>query len=371
MAEGGNAEFTCKFISNPAPSSVQWFRNETEELSASETLEIVTTEDTSILRLMNVKSADTGVVYTIKIVNELGEIISNKATLNVNSGPVIQTEITDQKVLRDKEAKFECVIKGNPKPNVIWLFNGKELTTRDGARIEKDATKDKYLLVIPKVTIVGSVTVKATNDFGAVEQTVQLDVLDTPKALNKLENVTVNENEPAKFVLKVAGKPKPQVKWFRDEEEIIVSESYEITEESEEEVTLVIKSCKSPDNAGNYYAKISNEFGEVVSNKATLIINRGPKFISLPKDTVAIQDTLVKFECIVDSNPKAKLTWFLNGKELTNKEAKFEADAKTNANYMVIAKASLANIGSYTIKATNAVGESEHSFNLDVLGKLL
>lgn len=227
------------------------------------------------MKLINVKSKESGSFYTVKIINSLGEVVSNKATLNVSCGPVFEVEPADQKVLKDKEVKFECVVKSNPKPNVIWLFNGKEFTTRDGVRIEKDAAKDKYSLIIPKLTPahVGTITAKATNEFGTAEKSCQLDVLDTPRVLNKLDNLTVNENESAKFVLKFSGKPKPSVKWFKDESEIEINETVEITETAEDEVTFVIRSTKSPENMGNYYAKVINEFGEAVSNKANLTIN--------------------------------------------------------------------------------------------------
>lgn len=273
--EGQDAEFVCKFISNPAPTKITWFKNETEEIVPNESILITNSEDTTILKLINCKSADTGSNYLVKITNQLGECASNKATLNVSCGPVFVTEPTDQKVLKDKEAKFECVVKSNPKPNIIWLFNGKEFTNRDSVRIEKDVGKDKYTLVIPKITPthVGTITVKATNEFGTVEKNCQLDVLDAPKILNKLDNLTVNESEQAKFVVKVAGKPKPTVKWFKDDVEIQVDETIEISETSEDEVTLLIKSCKSPENSGSYSAKVSNEFGELSTNKAVLTIN--------------------------------------------------------------------------------------------------
>lgn len=93
-----------------------------------------------------------------------------------------------------------------------------------------------------------------------------------------------------------------------------------------------------------------------------------PKFITQPKDTIAIQDQPAKFECLVDALPKPKLVWLLNGKELTNKEVKFETDAKTSANFMVIPKVTSTNFGTYTIKASNPVGDAECTFNLDVLG---
>ncbi len=71
----------------------------------------------------------------------------------------------------------------------------------------------------------------------------------------------------------IGGKPKPQVKWFIEEEEIITvtNEQYEITEE-EDSFTLLIKSVKI-ENSGNYYAQLINETGSFNSNKATLTVN--------------------------------------------------------------------------------------------------
>lgn len=272
--EGQDAEFTCKFVSKPAADKITWLKNESEELVPNENLSIINTEESSVLKLVSPKATDTGSVYTVKIQNQLGEAISNKATLNVSCGPVFVVEPADQSVLKDKEAKFECVVKSNPKPNLVWLFNGKEFTNRDGVRVEKDVAKDKYTLVIPKITPahIGTITAKASNEFGTVEKSCQLDVLDSPRILNKLDNLTVNEGELAKFVVKFSGKPKPAIKWFKEDAEITLDESVEVKDLSEDEVSFSIKSCKA-ENLGNYSAKAVNEFGEVASNKATLAVN--------------------------------------------------------------------------------------------------
>ena len=59
---------------------------------------------------------------------------------------------------------------------------------------------------------------------------------------NKLENLTVNEGEQDKFTVKVGGKPKPFVKWFKDDVEIVIDESAEIIE-TEEEFSFIIMLC--------------------------------------------------------------------------------------------------------------------------------
>ena len=149
------------------------------------------------------------------------------------------------------------------------------MTAKDGVKIEKDLAKDKYTLVIPKVTNsnVGTFIARASNEYGTVEKSCKLNVQELPKILNKLENNVVNENEPVKFSIKISGKPKPSYKWFKDDVEIILNETIEITENEEDEIIFSIKSCNFQENSGTYSVKIMNEFGEALSNKATLTIN--------------------------------------------------------------------------------------------------
>ena len=98
--------------------------------------------------------------------------------------------------------------------------------------------------------------------------------VELAKVKGKLDNITVNEYQPAKFTVSFSGKPKPSVKWFKEEEEIVetTTETYEVVE-IEDTVTLIIKSVK-PENAASYYAQLINDAGTISSNKAQLIVNR-------------------------------------------------------------------------------------------------
>lgn len=147
--------------------------------------------------------------------------------------------------------------------------------------------------------------------------------------------MTVAEGQEAKFVVKIAGgKPKPAIKWFREEEEITTTvETYEVVE-IEDTVTLIIKSAK-PENAGNYFAQLINEAGTISTNKAQLIVNSefsnqflfasrifknhfmlcckfkgGPVFVKVPEPIGPVnKDETVRFECIVEANPKPTVSW--------------------------------------------------------------
>jgi hypothetical protein len=94
-----------------------------------------------------------------------------------------------------------------------------------------------------------------------------------------------------------------------------------------------------------------------------------PKFLTKPEDSVAVQGQSLKFSTTVDSLPKAKVQWFLNDRELTAKDSvKIEVDAKTSACNLVIPKILAVHLGKYRVKASNSVGEAEHTFELNVLG---
>jgi len=126
--------------------ALKWFRNETEELIQNENVEITNTATSSTLKLINVKSSDTGSSFLVKIINSLGEVVSNKATLNVSCGPVFEVEPTDQKVLKDKEVKFECEEIKSENQMLFGCLTERNLRDRDGVRMEKDVSKAQILI---------------------------------------------------------------------------------------------------------------------------------------------------------------------------------------------------------------------------------
>lgn len=89
-----------------------------------------------------------------------------------------------------------------------------------------------------------------------------------------MDNITVNEGQEAKFTLKLATiKPKPTIKWFRDDNELDVNDKEKyLYNEGDDLVELVIKEAKSTDS-GMYHATLVNEAGEAATNKGNLIVN--------------------------------------------------------------------------------------------------
>jgi hypothetical protein len=121
------------------------------------------------------------------------------------------------------------------------------VTNKDGVQIEKDVNANKYSMTISKVNSSihsGVVTIKATNPLGSVIHDCNLSVLDSPKFISKLENITINEGQNAEFICKYISNPKPiLIAWIKNEtEEIVVNETTEIVNEENISILRLINS---------------------------------------------------------------------------------------------------------------------------------
>lgn len=86
-----------------------------------------------------------------------------------------------------------------------------------------------------------------------------------PKIIKKLpEKIEPKEGELAKLEVKVIGKPKPKVKWLRDDEEIFASEEYQI-ENFEDGTSVLVINNIYPDDVGTISFEAYNPLGVAVT----------------------------------------------------------------------------------------------------------
>ncbi len=277
VKEGRYAEFSCKFRCNPLANKITWYKNETEEVIENDNNLVISmlaqAESETILRILKPDPNDNGANFTVRIRNDLGEAISAKGFMNISNPPVFVVDPTDKGTLKEREVRFECVVKGNPRPMVSWFFGETELTNRDLSRLEEDKSKNMFSLTLPRVlpSHVGTYKVVAVNEYGMAEKTCNLKIIELPKIISELENLQINEKESAKFSVKVSGADRPPYKWFRDGNAIVPDDNFEVSEKNDV-ITLLIKSCV-PRNAGNYYLKFVADYTDLESNRAQLLVN--------------------------------------------------------------------------------------------------
>lgn len=182
--------------------------------------------------------------------------------------------------------------------------------------------------------------------------------------------ITVPEDKDKAIVTcQVYGVPKPEVKWFKEETEIISSESTQtIYDEENGYVTLEVL---NPDTNVPvvYTIQAENKYGKAIGRAnvfiQSIIIER-PEVIRAPKILTPLQaqiiksKTTLKFECKYDGIPEPTIKWLKNGKELIIDE-NTTIEASDYCSKLEIKNVNRKHGGKYEIIVTNKGGEAKSS----------
>jgi hypothetical protein len=230
-----------------------------------------------------------------------------------------------------------------------------------------------------KVTDAGIYKINAKNSIGEASYLVNLKIKSIPKILkalkNKIECVENSKLELSCILSPVY--PQPEYQWFRNDEEILESESSNIVVLKDNySTTLLIENVDILLDLSKFKLKATNELGscETETSIEVFVI---PKF-SVPLNDIQPQlnnpfDWL--FE--IDSHPEPKLKLYKNDKEINlsretriklNKEFEARNERKIYKYNFNFANILADDLGTYRIEATNKVGESKTQAQITVIG---
>ncbi|XP_038047068.1 myosin light chain kinase, smooth muscle-like isoform X2 [Patiria miniata] len=190
--------------------------------------------------------------------------------------------------------------------------------------------------------------------------------------LNRIEDLTVTEGEEALFRCQIIGHPIPEVTWFQDDEVLCPCQDVKMTFDGR--TTFMIIAAAYPEDSGQYTCQIYNGLGgrlncsahlKVKKIKSRKLVPKPPEFTEVFHDRTVAEGTEVKFECRIRGNPKPKVAWLFNNKEL-KQSPDFLFFRKHNLYVLHIVEAFPEDEGEYTCRAFNSVGESQWSAELFV-----
>ncbi|XP_037320818.1 fibroblast growth factor receptor 2 isoform X1 [Pungitius pungitius] len=117
--------------------------------------------------------------------------------------------------------KFRCAAGGNPRPRLRWLKNSRPFRQEDRMGGYKVRSQHWTLImesVVPSDK--GNYTCLVENEFGAINHTYTLDVVERSPHRPILQaglpaNITVHVGEDARFVCKVYSDAQPHIQWLK------------------------------------------------------------------------------------------------------------------------------------------------------------
>ncbi|XP_033338035.2 hemicentin protein echinoid isoform X2 [Megalopta genalis] len=379
----------CNITANPPPTVVEWLRDGRPEFR----------QDGSILRLSRV-TADHAGNYTCRVVNTIhpsggdrrNYSATAKLTVRVKHKPGPARVTPDSPVaVEGSKVILTCMTSpaGYPEPTYTWWKEG------DSSVMNLNNSRPKYEIDFVHLGSEGTYKCYAENDVGRGEAAcVNLTVHQPPKILTKLQpHVTRKVGESSFQVSCVAqGKPRPSVRWLKDDLELTADERlYKVTTSASEghgnvitvNSTLSFLGHARPQtdeivasDRGKYTCVFENEVKKVESTMMLKVEHEPIALHQHGKVAYNLRET-AEVACKVQAWPKPEFQWSFgtNAASLQGSSSDGHYEISTSSdNYDVYTSVlRITNIreldyGDYSCRAANAQGSITSTIRLQPKG---
>ncbi|XP_047356867.1 obscurin isoform X7 [Vespa velutina] len=346
-------------------ATVKWYKDE-QIVVEDERIKIVREGNNYMLKITGTVGTDAA-VYKTEVINAHGTIL-DETRVQVSGVPRFKTKLIDVSVNEgDANVELAVEVDGYPKPSVQWFIDDVEITEKrkEYTRIEEG---DCYKLVMKdvKAEMTGSYTCKVENEYGENKCHADFIVKTRPKLLKKLTDQRIKEGETLKLTVEISGTPEPEIKWYKDGQEVSADARIKITRDQQrkESYDLTVTLVKGSDG-GAYEVRAENELGMVLS-KSKVIVLTPPHIVETSlKNRMIFETQNTTFEVITTGLPRPDAKWFKDGKilrtgeriRITNAGDKYELE---------LSKATLQDAGLYECIFTNKLGEDIVQGQLEV-----
>lgn len=199
------------------------------------------------------------------------------SNFQVRSAPFFRKKLTDTIANEgDTNIEFTVQIESFSAATVQWFFGDKEITEEKKEYEMKTEKNNSYKLIVKnaKTEFAGKYSCKAKNEVGSNKCSASFTVHYRPKLIKKLTDQKVKEGDTMKLTLQVSAVPAPEVKWYKDGQEVSADARIKITRDSQrlENYDLTVTILKGSD-AGVYEARATNDLGYVTSKSKVIVLS--------------------------------------------------------------------------------------------------
>ena len=268
--EGTEAKLSCKVTGMPSPE-ITWLK----EGKPVETGERVTSDfdgEISLLCFTNTELDDEG-EYQCKAQNEFGSatrilelLVNELVDSEEQTKPEFVEKMKDLNIFEGDSAIFSIKVQGYPQPELQWFTSDREITTEERFLVEsmpeghhtftindceaKDRGRYKCVAsnVVGKAVCSAGLTIKER----LFPPNFSDQPSETPMVIDKGGDITLQAE--------VTGKPKPSVKWYKDDKPISRMSSKYKTDVQGDKQTLIIVAA-TPEDSGTYQCKATSPAG--------------------------------------------------------------------------------------------------------------
>ncbi|XP_017842324.1 titin isoform X1 [Drosophila busckii] len=322
--------------------------------------------------------------------------------------PAVHMPLKDVSIFEGKPVRLDCVIVGQPEPEVIWYHN--ERPVKESADVQLLFQGDRCSLFIQEVyqEDAGQYKVVAINSAGETSSSCELKVQalnmssepatraqaerqsipkDTqPKFERLLSDVLADEGEQVVLEVQTSGDQPQRAQWYLSNKELQLNERVTTQDNADAGIFKLILNNVEANDKGVYTVKVCNQAGEAKcfshlivksvnvsehrrgSQSSVDLVERQlcPEFKELFSDKQAQIDDVVKFECIVLGKPTPKVHWYFNDQPVHGHN--FLVSTSGERQVLTIQKLTHDAVGKISCVAENDAGKATCVAFLNIIG---
>ncbi|XP_047998401.1 hemicentin-2-like isoform X1 [Leguminivora glycinivorella] len=326
--EGTSLNLECKAGGPPQPH-ITWYYRKT---NTSDAIKISHNTAEGDLRFPRIHHGQSG-EYTCVAVNAGGSK-NITYTVSVTARPSILFRMRQYDGVKDDMfLRVPCDATGNPKPEVLWTFGGKNLSSdTQWYLIGKDGS-----LIIKKVddSAAGTYTCTAINKFGSTSEQFQVVVNDYP--VDRFLSIMIEEGKTENIACPVPHRPKiDRVNWFKDGRNITSGELKNVTQE----------------DAGTYTCRVSGPDRPPQTGSTRVEVGFKPRFNNEGENNIPyVYGRRATMDCSASGTPQPIVTWHHDGQVLSVTQFAYEFQMNNDGQR-----------GRYTCAVTNQYGYVQKDF---------
>ncbi|XP_051980649.1 titin-like, partial [Xyrauchen texanus] len=359
---GDPVSFECKVTGSPE-LKVKWSKHDKEVMpSRQHSLSFV--NNVSQLKIQSVQLEDKG-TYEFEVSNHISAC-KCKVTLNVLEQiipPSFIKPLVEMEEILGTNVQIGCKISGSHPITVEWMKDGTKLSGRTKHKLLQDDNSVSMEIKSLEKADTGTYTCNLTNKAGSCECSATLRVKEPPNFVLVPESQAVIPNTTVRFKSTFKGTPPFNVKWFKDDTELICGPSCFTGLEGLS--CFLDLFAVGIAHSGTYSCQIVNDAGTAKCT-TTLLVKEPPEFVQkLPATKVIKLGEPLQLECKVTGTAHLKISWYKNDAILSDGD-NLRMTFDNSLAVLEIFNSSFEDNGVYTCEAQNDAGTKNCSTTLAV-----
>ncbi|CAK8691082.1 unnamed protein product [Clavelina lepadiformis] len=347
----------CRIRRGKPTPEIKWYNHENQLINTSRG--IVFTNNKQRLHILSAQLSDAG-SYRCEATNVAGK--SRKDfNLEVIVPPSIrgEGETTKVSVVLNDDVTLECHVTGIPTPEVKWLKDGAPVRSLRGVNYEIAAGGSRLTVSNAAERDAGLFKCVAVNRAGNSSKDFLLNVYLPPSiGGDRVENITVVENDPVTMLCDVDAFPSPVITWYKDSRPLLMKPGTRLSQDN----TRLDVSWAQEQDTGMYHCEAVNVAGKRrkyfrLSVHVVPTIS-GPPFTRLEH----VVGDKIHMMCDHDGIPRPVVSWTKNDLDLSA-----GALVQSEGRILTIQSAQVDHTGIFKCNASNVAGSDVKVYDLTVL----